>query len=422
MEMTRRSILKLAAAASAAVLHPRNVFAANYRVGVGRDANAYAATQRAIQASGEWPSSALPGRTVVIKPNLVTQRTAETGATTDPEVVRAIVDRALADGAAAVNIAEVDHFHFTICGYDFFRTYDPNQRVTLVRLQDQPPVLAPVSGGLAYHAIYTSSLILRSDVMFVSVGKMKTHSDSVATLTMKNLFGLPTPDRYLSYNPVGRFAMHDRSMHQTVVDLNRLRPVHFAVIDAVWAMEGVGPFFGDPVRLDTVLAGRNALAVDRVGLALMQLPQWSVRHLDYAAQAGLGPADLSDIAVVGDSPVTHPFTLPIIPPFVEYPRVSPAVFNPSAGQRTTVGVYCAQPCRRVIEILRLYDDRPAVDTIRTLAPWGSRNTGSEFIAWDGRAEDGALVPPGRYAAHVRAVQAAVDSRPMDGLSWIWITS
>jgi hypothetical protein len=34
-------------------------------------------------------------------------------------------------------------------------------------------------------------------------------------MTLKNLFGLP---------------QHDRSVPQTIVDLNRLRPVHFAVI------------------------------------------------------------------------------------------------------------------------------------------------------------------------------------------------
>jgi uncharacterized protein (DUF362 family) len=361
---------------------------------------------------------------VVIKPNIVSPRPASSGATTDPEVVRAIVDQALADGASAVQIVEgsPDGAYFTECGYDFFSTYDADGRVQLVDLGQATQVMAPLSGGMVYGAVSMPELVLGGDRVFVSVGKLKTHGDSVASLTMKNLFGLPTVDKYISYLPIGRFAMHDRSMHQTVVDLNRLRPVDFAVLDGIWGMEGAGPLYGSPVRMDTVLAGANALAVDRVALSLMGLPQWAVRHLDYGAAAGLGPLALGDVVITGDAIVPRAFVLPKLPPYVEYPRVSPASFRPSAGQKTNVGIYYYQQCIRVVDILRLFDDRPAVELIKTLKPYGSRAQGSEFLVWDGRAEDGTLAPPGRYAAHVRAFQPTADGRPMDGIAWVTVAA
>jgi len=425
MTVTRRQVLGMGlATAAAAAAWPARLLAAGYRVGVGHDADAYHATQRALDASGEWPSVLVAGRRVVIKPNLVQPRPASTGSTTDPEVVRAVVDRALADGAASVQIVEhAGHGAFyTACGYDLFRTYDPDGRVQLVDLQESPQSLWPLAGGMAYGAISTADLLFGDDVVFVSAAKLKTHTDAVMSLSMKNLFGLPALDRYVSYMPQGRFAMHDRSLHQSVVDLNRLRPVDFAVVDGVWAMEGAGPLAGTPVRMDTVLAGRNALAVDRVAVSLTQLSPRSVRHLDYGAALGLGPRELDEITVAGDTLTPRTWVFPRLPPYVEYPRVSPAAFHPAAGEKTTVGVYYAQTCIRALDVLSVHDDRAAVDLVRTLKAYGTRAPGYEFIAWDGRGDDGTLAPPGLYAAHVRAFQPTGDGRPMDGMAWVTVVA
>jgi uncharacterized protein (DUF362 family) len=420
MPLSRRALLRLAAPASAAAMWPATPRAAGYRVGVGRERDPYAATRRALAASGEWSGLMVQSRTVVIKPNLVGARASETGATTDPEVVRAIVDRALGDGAVQVDIVEAapQGAHFSACGYDFFRTYDPQGRVRLVDLSDEAQVLAPVSGGLAYEGVHTAASVLGPDVVFVSAAKLKTHGDAVASLSMKNLFGLPAVDRYLSSPPAGRFAMHDRGVHQTVVDLNCLRPVDFAVVDGVWGMEGNGPLFGTPVAMNTVLAGRNALAVDRVGVSLMQISQRAVRHLDYAAQLGLGPMELDAVTLAGDPLTPRAFALPPLPPFVEFPRVQPASFTPAADRKATVGVYYAQPCRRRLEILRLSDENPSVDLVRTLDAYAIKPQGFEFLQWDGRTEDGTLAPPGRYAAHLRAYRASGYGRPTDGVGWV----
>ena len=101
----RRPFLGMMAAGVAGLLAgPQTALAAGvrpwagtspYQVGVGNSSDPYAATQRAVAASGAWPPVSLASRTVVIKPNLVIARPATTGATTDPQVVRALVDLAL---------------------------------------------------------------------------------------------------------------------------------------------------------------------------------------------------------------------------------------------------------------------------------------------------------------------------------------
>jgi len=100
----------------------------------------------------------------------------------------------------------------------------------------------------------------------------------------------------------------------------------------------------------------------------------------------------------------------------------PAAFHPAAGEKTTVGVYYAQTCIRALDVLSVHDDRAAVDLVRTLKAYGTRAPGYEFIAWDGRGDDGTLAPPGRYAAHVRAFQPTGDGRPMDGMAWVTVVA
>ena len=420
MKVARRDLLRVGALSWMAGLWPGRAGAASYRVGIARGLDPYGAAMRAIDAAAEWPGARIAGRTVIIKPNLVAPRSPDSGAVTDPEVVRALVDRALRDGAAAVWIVEASPrgAHFGGCGYDFFAKYDVHGRVRLVDLQLEPTSLVPLARPLAYPAVHLADVLLRDDVVFISAAKLKTHGDAVMSLSMKNLFGLPAVDKYLSNLPAGRFAMHDRGVHLTIPDLARLRPIDFAVVDGVWAMEGNGPLSGTPVRLGVVLAGANAVAVDRVSTAAAGVSQRAVRHLDYAAAVGLGPADLDAIVVAGDALPRRPLQMPTLPPFVEYPKVFPASFNPSRGQKTVVAPWYSEPSLRRLEIRRLADDVPDVQVIRTLRPWAVRGVGYEIATWDGRADDGSLAAPGLYAAHVRAYHTNAEGRPLDGIGWI----
>jgi uncharacterized protein (DUF362 family) len=425
MAIDRRSFLRLGAASSIGLLAlPRLAAASGWVVGVGRDPNAYTATLRAIDACGEWPLLGMAGRTVVIKPNLVAPLPASTGTTTDPEAVRAVVDRALADGAAEALIVETaaTGAHFGPCGYGFFDSYDPLGRVRLVDLGTLPLALAPVPGGLAYSAMWIPALLLRDDIVFVSIGKLKVHIETLVTLSTKNLFGLPGVASYPSSSRVseGRMAMHDRGASQAIVDINKLRPVHFALVEGIWGMDGVGPALGTPVRMDLVLAGRNAVAVDCAALASMALPPFAARHLVYASREGLGPSSVGDVTVLGDPLPTRPFSLAALSPLMEFPHASPAAFNPLLGGSTTAVTWYAERCVRTIDVLRLYEDTPAADVVRTLAPYAYYGPGFDVVTWDGRDRDGLIVPPGRYAIHVRAFSTRVRAFPTDGVCWVTV--
>jgi uncharacterized protein (DUF362 family) len=419
----RRSLLRLAADAGALAAAPLLSGApAVFRVGIGNSSDPHSAAMRAIAASGEFP--VVVGRTVIVKPNLVVGLPASTGATTDPQVVRAIVDTALAGGAAKVLIAEGASrmpAPWDVCGYSFFAGYDPLGRVKLVDLLGEPVTLAQVPLGYVYDSMYMPGVVLAPDVVFICAAKLKTHFLATVTLSTKNLFGLVPRGQYgVPGSPLPRNDPHARGMDQAIVDMNLLRPVHFAVIDGIWGMEGEGPVAGSPVAMNLALAGRNALAVDLVGCQAMQIPPDSVLHLAYAALRALGPWDIGKIQTAGDALSPRAFVRATSPPPLWAPLVNPQTISISAGEAATITYNLSTACRTRVEIVRVNDVTPVVTLIRLLHDWVQRPAGVEVLKWRGLAGNGLPVTPGEYMVRVSARYGDVGN-PASASSWLRVT-
>ena len=158
----------------------------------------------------------------------------------------------------------------------------------------------------------------------MSVAKMKCHWNAGVTHSMKNLFGL-VPARFyrLSEQHNHRSEFHGPTdetagfrVPRIIVDLNKARPIHFALIDGVVTIDGgEGPWlptFGSEVlRPGVLFAGKNPVCTDAVATAAqgfdpaaasMTVPFVRAdNHLSLAHAAGLGTNNLAEIEVVGHS-------------------------------------------------------------------------------------------------------------------------
>jgi len=403
----RRSFIGLLAANSAFLAVTKASGKPNFNVGVGYSSDSYAAAATALSACGQFPAN-LAGRTVVIKPNLVAPLPASSGATTDPLVVQAIVDLCIAEGVTEILIVEAappgKASNFGPCGYTtVFASYP---QVQLVDLRTGPYVLATVPGGVyAYEAMWVPSLVLQPDTYFISAAKMKTHVDAVVTLSMKNLVGLASETAYAP--PVAahypRHDLHLRGIDESIMDLNLVRPVDFAVIDGVWAMEGQGPTHGTPVATNVVLAGLNRVAVDRVALNVMKIPQNAVTYLTYAAQSGLGPANTDNVTLLGDTYVPYPFVRAITPPTLIEPVAVPGTISISAGQSTAITYQIKTACYTSATIIQDSDESPTIVPICTLHDFERVAAPGETLIWSGQNDAGEPVQPGTYLAQIQAI-------------------
>lgn len=255
-----------------------------------------AAVRRAVQIAGGLGDIVRSGNTVIIKPNLVAPRPPESGATTDPRVCKAIADMVQELGARPV-IAESSFVGLDTeeailaAGYDGLRS--KGYEVMDLKQKGIPKVTVPVPGGTVLKEVSLPKVIVDADVI-ISVPKMKTHDQAGVTLAVKNMKGVLS-------DPWKRKFHHTLGVFESTAELLMVAKPSFAVVDGIIAMQGLGPAFGEPLEMDLIIAGRDAVAVDAVTCAVMGFDLQECGCIREAAELRLGIGELNEIEVVGEA-------------------------------------------------------------------------------------------------------------------------
>ena len=235
--------------------------------------------------------SALAGfKKVLIKVNFITTMTWDTGATTDPIVVEAIIQRLkklpieiyVVESDATVTSADKA---FEATGMGQMCKRNGVECLNLRYLKDK--VKIPIPKGETLKDITVPRLVTESAI--ISAAKMKTHMATKVTLGMKNMFGL-LPDKF-------KAKYHAKGISKVIVDINTVLKPHLTVIDGFVAMEGRGPTSGSPVKMDLIIAGKDPVATDATGARAMGIDPHEISHIRTAHQKGLGNID--NIEIVG---------------------------------------------------------------------------------------------------------------------------
>jgi len=228
---------------------------------------------------------------VLIKINFICEKTWDTGATTDPIVVEALIKK-LADLGIEACVVESDA---TITDADkaFEKTgmkemCDHNHVEFLNLRKFKERVKIPIVKGEVLREITVPKIVAQSAV--ISAAKLKTHSNTGVTLGMKNMFGL-LPEKFK-----GKY--HVMGMSKVLVDINTVLKPALTVIDGFVGMEGAGPINGEPVRMDLILAGKDVVATDATACRVMDVDPHEIKHIRRAHEKGLGAID--DIIILGE--------------------------------------------------------------------------------------------------------------------------
>ena len=238
--------------------------------------------------------------TVLIKVNFITDKTWDTGATTDPMVVEAIILK-LKELAVKVYVVESDA---TLTNADraFEKTGMLNmckrnnvEHLNLRHLKERVRLIIP--NGKALKNITVPRIVTESAV--ISAAKLKTHKDTGVTLGMKNMFGL-LPEKFK-----GKY--HLKGINKVVADINTVLKPALTLIDGFVAMEGSGPINGTPVKMNLIIAGTDTVATDSTACRIMGINPHEIKHIRWTHEKGLGKID--DIQVIGEklNPIMRPF-------------------------------------------------------------------------------------------------------------------
>ncbi len=249
---------------------------------------------RAVELLGGIGSFVEPGERVALKPNIVTGRLAGRGVTTDPRVVEAIIKMAYEAGAGEVLIVEGAGYGtptpeaFKLSGIE---EVAERAGAGIVDVDEDKLVEVEVPNPLVLDRISVSRAFYEADVR-VNIPVMKTHDQMLMTLGMKNMKGIiPKPWKRL---------FHRVGLAKAIVDLNKAVPVDLTIVDAIHAMEGLGPSLGEVFEMDLVMGGDDVYALDWVGARVMGLHPEEVEYLRLASEQGLLDLHGGGIEVLGE--------------------------------------------------------------------------------------------------------------------------
>tara|TARA_B100000029_G_scaffold460604_1_gene491705 strand:- start:54 stop:1226 length:1173 start_codon:yes stop_codon:yes gene_type:complete len=250
--------------------------------------------------SGKSPGDFL----VVIKPNFMMAIKIEDPPLvyTDPELVKRWISQLAQAGYTNVRVVEAQNVYGL-----WYRNRGVNHVARVIGLDgdgfevhdlthEQYPF--DYGGLLGEHYVGAS---WRDADFRISFAKNKTHDVSHCTLVIKNTYGcLPAQDKFTEYH-------QKREVDEVTIEALRHFPVHFAAIDATWSLDGPLGYkegfdvvrdeegrvlnSGNIHRTDTLIGGRDLLAVEKVGMLKMGLDPGSDTRFFGLAVAAFGERD-----------------------------------------------------------------------------------------------------------------------------------
>jgi len=280
---------------------------------------------------------------VFVKPNFTFPRYTE-GITTNPELLRHLL-KFLRDKAGTVIVGESDGGNHSFTADEAFAghgMYDICQETgaQLVNLSTLPAtdVEATVLGKKI--KVQLPKMLLEEVDCFISVPVLKVHVMTTVTLSLKNSWGC-VPDTMR--------GMHHQDLPYKLALIAKMVKPRIVVIDGTYALNNHGPMYGDPVKMDLVIASDNTVAADALGTRIMGFNPRKIPQLKIAGAVGLGSAELSDMEVSQDwQPYQRQF-------YIEktiIDRLSSILFNSDTMAKLVFDSPLTPPIYKVVGFLR----------------------------------------------------------------------
>lgn len=277
-----------------------------------------AAVARGVELMGAF-SFIEPGQRVMLKPNM-------TGPIwppdiTSPAVLQELIRQCREAGAGEVVVAERTFYEFTTEGVFTAPFYDRGKSM-LELIEEAGAVFRPLDdedwvevlpeGADDFEEPFLIPALVNEVDHLINVPALKTHNLADFTMTMKNFFGLIHPDtRTAQVHDHPLTAENPDRIKRMFAQLNLAFDPIVNVMDAIISRTTGGPTPpGDQADTNMILLGRDRVAMDAVGLAVLKVygtephiedrPVWQQVQLAEAVRVGVGVSGPDEITLVGD--------------------------------------------------------------------------------------------------------------------------
>jgi uncharacterized protein (DUF362 family) len=287
---------------------------------------------------------------VLIKPNLMMGKPWTTGITVHPYVIELLIKEIKETGLEVV-VGEgtgwggdsVEAFRATGVA-ELCRRHE----VDLIDCKRGKSVKVPVPNSTILEEITVDEIVQKCDFI-ISLAKMKTHCETIVSLSLKNMKGLISEDRE-------RLRYHLLDVNRCLVDLNKTFKPGFALVEGIIGLEGIGPLMpGKPKPLGILIGGNDPLAVDAVCTVIMGLDPMNIRHLRYASEEGLGTINLDEINIQGETIES------VKPNSYDYPPKEIEGLSPYENIKIVNGNPCSNCIASLASYLHGYIDKQVIE-------------------------------------------------------------
>ena len=253
-------------------------------VGVVRSTDIEAAVKQAVELVGGIGRYIGRGDVVAVKPNIAFNSPPQYKATTDPLVVRTIVDLCYQAGASKVYVFDrtVSNPKLSYITSGIQRAAEEaGAKVLYVgNVSSKLYKKISVAGGVYLKETLVNKYILESDA-FINLPVAKQHSTAGLTIGMKNLMGISGDNR----------SRWHWDIHQAISDINMAVKSDLTVVDATAIMTRKGPTGGSLSYLkdtDTIIASPGVAQADAETALLFGMQPEDLGYLRLAEEKGLG--------------------------------------------------------------------------------------------------------------------------------------
>ncbi|UCF85243.1 MAG: DUF362 domain-containing protein [Desulfobacteraceae bacterium] len=277
------------------------------------------AVSNAVDLLGGISSFVKTGDHVLLKPNLLSAKSPERCVTTDPGVVHAVARLVLDEGGKPFigDSPGLESFGRVAAKTGMIEVAR-KLGIKVIELTQPTPVNPPATA--VFKKLEIASQALEADVL-INLPKLKTHSQMLLTLGVKNLFGTIVAQRKAEWHFMA--GVNRNTFADLHLDIYQTLKPSLTILDGVWGMEGYGPANGRPRRLDLIAGSEDAVALDISICNLLGIPLRSFPVYRAARVRGIGETDVRQITFKGLSPEAFAF------PNFQVPALDSLGFLPS---------------------------------------------------------------------------------------------
>jgi len=253
------------------------------------------------------------GSSVLVKPNFLAPAPPDRAVITHPLIIRAVVEYVLELGGRPL-----------VADSPAMGSFDRVMREGGVAeaLKGLPVECRPfkestlVDVGPPFNRIEIAAEAMSADVV-INLPKLKTHTQMLLTLGVKNMFGCIVGTRKPEWH--FRAGIDQEKFAELLVRICAAVRPRVTLLDGVLAMEGPGPGKGGtPRAIGVIMASTDAVSLDVAVCRMLGLRGDDLLTNRIAARAGLLP---DDIAIDGELPPVRDLRLPTMTPLVFGPRL-----------------------------------------------------------------------------------------------------